>query len=334
MPGSAIVSAPEVVILGAGLMGGWHGRCVRRIGGRIAAVVDVDRTRAERLARELSAKPFGSLDQLSDAQCSRVLHVCSPAATHAEYCRQGLERQMHVLCEKPLVLTAEVLPSLHALANSRRLLLRPVHQFGEQPAVRQTAREIADGLDARHIDFVFCTAGAQGRDPSGVRALVDEILPHPLSILDSFYPGVLSGSPTWAAVTTQPGEVRITTSLQSLTVSILISCNVRPTRAEMQLYCSDRTINHNFFHGYRHVARGQPGRLDKILRPFYSGASTMAAATFNLGKRALTRESAYPGLRQCIGAFYKSIHMGDIDSGSDIIGIYRARDAIARALAC
>ena len=297
-----MMAAPEVVILGAGHMGGWHGRCSRRIGGRVVAVIDVDRTRAERLARELSSKSLGSLEELSDTQSPRVLHVCSPAATHAEYCRMGLERQLHVLCEKPLMQTADSLPSLFTLAKSRRLLLRPVHQFGEQPAVRQTAREIAGGLDARHVDFVFCTAGAQGRDPSGVRALVDEILPHPLSILDAFYPGALSGSPTWAALTNQPGEVRITTRLQSLTVSILISCNVRPTRAEMQLYCSDRTINHNFFHGYRHVARGKPGRLDKIVRPFYTGASTMAAATFNLGKRALTRESAYPGLRPLVAA--------------------------------
>ena len=315
-------------------MGGWHGRYVRRTGGRVVAVIDVDRPRAERLARKLSTISLGSLEELSDLQGPSAVHVCSPAATHAEYCRLSLERQMHVMCEKPLVLAAEDLVNLCALAKSRRLLLRPVHQFGAQPAIRQTAREIADGLDARHIDFVFCTAGAQGRDPSGVRALVDEILPHPLSILDLFYPGALSGSPTWAALTNQPGEVRIATSLQSLTVSILISCNVRPTRAEMQLYCSDRTINHNFFHGYRHVARGQASRVDKIMRPFYSGASAMAAAAFNLGKRALTRESAYPGLRQCIGAFYESIHMGDIDSGSDIIGIYRARDAIARALAC
>ncbi len=60
----------------------------------------------------------------------------------------------------------------------------------------------------------------------------------------------------------------------------------------------------------------------------------MAAATFNLGKRAFTRESAYPGLRQCIGDFYESIRLGEVDSRSDVIGIYRARDAIARTLVC
>jgi len=81
-----------------------------------------------------------TIEDLLDACASAgialdFVDVCSPPAAHAGAIRAALERGLHVLCEKPLVLDGDSLSALASLAASRGLVLAAVHNWRFAPPV-------------------------------------------------------------------------------------------------------------------------------------------------------------------------------------------------------
>ena len=130
------------------------------------------------------------------------------------------------------------------------------------------------------------------------------------------------------------GTLLATGSVGAVSTSIFISTAARPTEARCTLYCGTRTIRHDFYHGFRVVQQGQPGRLDKTMRPFRSGSALLSVAAANLGARLLRREYAYPGLTDLCRAFYAAVLDGAEApiSPAEVRGTYAARDALARRM--
>jgi predicted dehydrogenase len=73
------------------------------------------------------------------------LDVCTPPAFHGAAIRLGLERGLHVLCEKPLVLDPDELARLAGLADSRRLVLASVHNWRYSPILAEATRLVREG---------------------------------------------------------------------------------------------------------------------------------------------------------------------------------------------
>jgi len=69
----------RVAIIGAGLMGYWHGRAARHVGSQVVAIVDPDADRAKTLARTCQATTVAT--QVSELHGSGLdaVHICSPA---------------------------------------------------------------------------------------------------------------------------------------------------------------------------------------------------------------------------------------------------------------
>jgi predicted dehydrogenase len=68
--------------------------------------------------------------------------VCTPPAFHAAEIRGALERGLHVLCEKPLVLAPDDLEELAALARRRDRALATVHNWRHAPALRRVTERV------------------------------------------------------------------------------------------------------------------------------------------------------------------------------------------------
>ena len=94
-----------VGVVGTGGMGGMHARNLhyKVAGARVAAVSDVDRDRAIKIAEECGgAAVFGdALEMIRDDRVEAVV-VASPDPTHAELTLECLRLGKPVLCEKPL----------------------------------------------------------------------------------------------------------------------------------------------------------------------------------------------------------------------------------------
>lgn len=327
-------SRPGIAIVGAGLMGRWHAAAAQRAGARLLAVVDQDARIGARLAKRFGAPALADIERLFDlVPTPTVAHVCTPASGHVELARRLLERGLHVVCEKPLALDAEGVAQLYACARHAGSQLCPVHQFTAQRGFAQALACLPSLGTLCRVAFTFHSAGGNGSSVEARDALVAEILPHPLSLLAQLQPTLALADIAWAVQSPSPGEWLAIGSHGAATVSIAISLSARPTQAGAVIAGSKGTIALDFFHGFATLGRGVPSRADKMLRPFAASLAQFGAASGNAVQRALSRETAYPGLRALLERFYGSLaRPGSAPfREAEVIDVYRARDQLAAA---
>jgi predicted dehydrogenase len=320
----------RVAIIGAGLMGRWHAHYARQCGASICGVVDPNRTEAELRRRFRSAAPFKELQPLLRELKPDMLHVCTPADTHERIIEEGLASGTHLLVEKPMAQSAEITERFLVQAQESRLLLVPVHQYAFQEGVMQAASSLDSIGKPLHLDAVFCSAGGAQMHREKLEGLIADILPHPLSVLDRFFPGIL-GEIQWTNIHSGSGEWRTIGLARETSISILISLNGRPTEASLRLTGSKGTIRLDLFHGFGVIETGEVSRRRKITHPFSLAARTFWVAGRNLFRRTLQNTPAYPGLRRLIGLFYEAVELesGWPISPQNIIEIARLRDRLA-----
>ncbi len=119
----AIVSASlRVLVVGAGRMGADHvERLARRIvGAEVAVVVDVDLARARRAAEAAPSITVASdVGQALKRDDVDAILIATPGSLHEETLLQALERDLPILCEKPL--TPEAASSWTIVQAEQRL---------------------------------------------------------------------------------------------------------------------------------------------------------------------------------------------------------------------
>lgn len=140
MLNGAIIGLGNVAVNGH--LPGWEG-CERA---RIIAAVDAAESR---LAQERSRLPWARLytdvSAMLAAEAIDFVDICTPPGTHASLIRLALSRGLHVLCEKPLVLTPDELRLVSdARAESGRVL-HTVHNWRYAPIIMQATALIRQG---------------------------------------------------------------------------------------------------------------------------------------------------------------------------------------------
>jgi predicted dehydrogenase len=322
----------RVAIVGAGLMGRWHADAAVRLGVTVAAIVDPDAVRARQLsAHHPRATVATSLaDVLTDVD---VVHVCAPSRTHVGLITEALEAGRHVLVEKPVAPSTEIVAALLELAARRRVFLCPVHQFPFQAGFLAALDRIPVMGPLRQVSYATCSAGAEGQDAASTARVAAEILPHPLSLFARLWPAIANVE--WSVRGPAAGEIRALGQVDDVGLSISISMSGRPTMNEIQLIGARGTTTVNLFHGFAVTTNGRVSRVRKATKPLSDAAGTAAAATGNLVKRAWAREAAYPGLRRLMALFYTAIRgEGPCPlSAEETLAVAHAGDRILQALA-
>ena len=321
-------------VVGAGLMGRWHAHAIRHVGSRVVVLIDPDVERAATLAARLSHRPDveSDLAQALRAHRIEVLHVCTPLATHDTVARLAIEAGIPVLVEKPVASDAAATEALHRLAEARGVLLCPVHQFLFQPGILGAERAMATLGTLRQLDFVACSAGADGSSDAEREAVAIDILPHGLALARRLL-GVPLGNVDWRVSGGSPGEIRAMADVAGTSVMLAVSMHARPTENALTARCDLGTVRANLFHGYATIERGRPSRLDKLGRPFVGPARSVGAALGNLVGRVVRREPAYPGLRELVRRFHLACasRRPSPISVDESVDVARARDIIREA---
>jgi predicted dehydrogenase len=112
----------------------------------IVAAADVRAEGRAEMARALpGARWYGSAQEMLASERLDFVDVCTPPAFHAAEIRRALEKGLHVLCEKPLVLASEELEDLAALARDRDRVLATVHNWRQAPALLRLTGLVAAG---------------------------------------------------------------------------------------------------------------------------------------------------------------------------------------------
>lgn len=141
------MSKLKVAVIGAGFMGKTHVENLRRLGFvEVAAVAGISQEEADRFAKAYNIpRATGNYKELlADPEIAGV-HVCTPNALHAPVAKAALNAGKHVLCEKPLALSAKEAKEMLDLAEKKKLHHATNHNLRYYPAVQQARAMIARG---------------------------------------------------------------------------------------------------------------------------------------------------------------------------------------------
>ncbi|WP_278236369.1 Gfo/Idh/MocA family oxidoreductase [Isoptericola sp. AK164] len=150
----------KVAILGTGAIAHAHAEAVNALpqhagleAVELAAAVDIDAVRAEEFATKHGIPRHGTdLDALLAAGDVDVLHVCTPPSLHLEQARAALAAGVHVVVEKPAVLSLAEIDALAAAeeqADGATVTQIVQHRFG--PGAVRLRRLLAEGTLGRAL---------------------------------------------------------------------------------------------------------------------------------------------------------------------------------------
>ena len=133
-------------VLGTGFIGTVHVEALRRIGVNVLGVLGSTPERGAARADALGVpKAYASLDDLLGDDRVQVVHVTSPNDLHLSQAEAALRAGKHVVCEKPLAMTAEESARLVALAAETGLVNATNFNIRFYPLNQHARSLVADG---------------------------------------------------------------------------------------------------------------------------------------------------------------------------------------------
>lgn len=177
----------RVAVIGLGVIGRVHARILRE-NGSLSAVCDVD---AAKLAEYTDAAHYTDYTRLLDDFRPDAVHICTPHYLHAEMVIAALERNIHVLCEKPLCIShGEIDAILRAEERSSAYLgvclqnrYNPANRFAKEYLEdKKVSAAVAHVAWNRDADY-YATADWRGKwESEGGGVLINQAL-HTLDLL-------------------------------------------------------------------------------------------------------------------------------------------------------
>jgi predicted dehydrogenase len=144
----AILGAGNVAIHGH--LPGW----IAREDVAIVAAADPRPDAREALAERLpNLRVFDTAEELLSRETLDFADICAPPAMHARLIAAALEKGLHVLCEKPLVLSPDELSPLREIALRNDRVLAAVHNWRHAPILAAAQALLEEGAIG---DVRFC----------------------------------------------------------------------------------------------------------------------------------------------------------------------------------
>ena len=130
----------KIAVVGLGVIGRAHARILRERG-ELYAVCDVDPARLTAYADLLCETDYL---RLMDELHPEAVHICTPHYLHAPMVIAALERNIHVLCEKPLCIHSEEIDEILAAEAASKAMLGVCFQNRYNPANRYVKELLAE----------------------------------------------------------------------------------------------------------------------------------------------------------------------------------------------
>lgn len=137
----------KAAVIGAGFMGRTHVDAIRRLGNvEVVAVAAATEEEASAFASKANiGRSTADVDSILGDREIEGVHICTPNDTHAPLSIKALQAGKHVLCEKPLALSAAEAAAMLDLAEKKGLCHATNHNLRYYPVVQQVRRMIEAG---------------------------------------------------------------------------------------------------------------------------------------------------------------------------------------------
>ncbi|GAB2738366.1 Gfo/Idh/MocA family oxidoreductase [Salinifilum aidingensis] len=128
----------RVAVLGAGMIAGVHRRAALLAGAEVTGVLASSPHRSRQVAEQWRVPTaYHDLDDVLADDRIDVVHICTPNRTHAPYAEAALRAGKHVICEKPLGVSAEEAERMAGLAAESGLVATVPFVYRYHPIVRE-----------------------------------------------------------------------------------------------------------------------------------------------------------------------------------------------------
>jgi predicted dehydrogenase len=138
---------------------GWAARALQLPALKSIPSVEVvggcDPSAAQRISweRETGIPAFSSLEELVEQAAPEAVVIATPPDLHEEQCIQALEFGLHVVCEKPFVVSVAEADRVLAAAERTGRRVAVNHEFREKPIFKAIQQRVARQEDGR---LAFC----------------------------------------------------------------------------------------------------------------------------------------------------------------------------------
>jgi len=111
-----------VAVVGAGFIGPVHVEALRRLGVNIRGILGCDQKESDSAQKSLNLpRAYKSFDELLADPSVQSVHLAVPNVLHYDLAKRAIKAGKHVLCEKPLAMTAAESAELVELAKGKKL---------------------------------------------------------------------------------------------------------------------------------------------------------------------------------------------------------------------
>ncbi|MBX5466127.1 MAG: Gfo/Idh/MocA family oxidoreductase [Firmicutes bacterium] len=140
----------RLALVGCGKIGQKHLQALVHLPeAALVATVDPDLEQAEAAAVAFDATPYADLEEALAAAPLEAAIIATPSGMHPELARRCLERDLHVLVEKPLALSYREAQAVVGLARRRNRVLAVTHFNRFLPAVSRMLEVCQSGRIGR-----------------------------------------------------------------------------------------------------------------------------------------------------------------------------------------
>ena len=141
----------RVGVIGTGRMGQSHCRVYSNLGHtKFVDICDIDAERGQEIARKYDVSFFRDVDSL--LKNVDAVSICTPTPDHYEIVKQCLERDIHVMVEKPFAEWLEQAEALMEAASKSKAVVQVGHIEKYNPAFIEL-QKVLEGMDILAMSF-------------------------------------------------------------------------------------------------------------------------------------------------------------------------------------
>lgn len=152
----------RVAVIGCGAICGNHIKAIQAAGQTLCALCDIVPSHAEEKIEKYGLNDipiYTDYQTLLETEQPDAIHICTPHYLHAPMAIAALEKNIHVLCEKPLCISLEQLSDLRQAVKSSQAQLGVCHQNRYEENMRRL-KDMADGKATAAFGSVVWKRGA------------------------------------------------------------------------------------------------------------------------------------------------------------------------------